>query len=86
MIKSVISTVFLSIESNPISSSLDQKLPLTNIVAVGGISERLLMCLFVLLMLPAMLLVSFIMLLLPCCFRIPVCGTTLPSPKTYSRN
>ncbi len=75
-----ISMLSISDESNSILASANPGLRLNAIV--GKVGGTLFIGAVVVLMLPAMLCVSLIALLVPFCFRVPLCETAFPRAKT----
>jgi len=79
------STVSLSMASNAIGTSATSGVPRKPLFAIDDLGRNLFIAAIVVLMLPAMLLVSLFALLVPCLFRVPVCGTVLRPADTSSK-
>jgi hypothetical protein len=80
------STVSLSMASNAISTSAEPGVPRKPLFAIDDLGRNLFIAAILVLMLPAMLLVSVFALLVPCLFRVPICGQILrPADRSPKR-
>ena len=84
MIESGIPTVGASVSAidmdlGPVAAAAAPK----SLFSVDGFVKHVFIALLVVLLLPAMLLVSAVGLLVPCLLRVPVCGASPPMRKLF---
>jgi len=82
MIDHGMSTGSLAIAPNSMAVAADAARPPRSGSITANLGRNAFIALLVVLMLPAALLVSLIVLLVPCFFRVPVCGPVLRPTRT----